>query len=590
MASRSGNWGVVCSVAEWFSANRNRVRPLAAVRLGETVEWDESALLLLCCTEKQNNDQRANMSDVYVQKVDTRYRLPHSLQAEQRRLDQLTRSVVEIACTQAITRLGLSEDSELCLRNVFVPVSLRLSEADKSLVDKWSAVLADEIAETIRRGSTRLAVVYQSRRQALIDLVQSVAQGDLRRRWAWRQLGLWQSAGEPSERLAFVELVRALCDQAEMIVPVFSALVASGELPHIARRLTQEQWQALAGAALFEHHASDFLDQPGVAFSSSVAREVWRVIERSSIFRSVASSLRLAETSESIRRSIAVLAVLEVKPLLIRSKSAAMLINGIVEVTSSRPQILSDAATDEANTSQVSRSASAGSKIVQSDTVGPVESARHLAGTEQSHVGGTEQSHVAQSHVGGSEQSFDTHAESWSERREERKPLDLRQRACTRFGGLLFLIPVLEDLNIPELILEHSVLGERDFQWVLHQLAQAILELAPGDPAALAFAGLAPNAKPPSVDESVASDDETTSLRELVARISERLHSLLELDAETDVIEFVCLRHAEVVADPGWIEVRLSLDEVSPEIRRAGLDLDPGYVSWLGVVVKFIYE
>jgi len=56
------------------------------------------------------------------------------------------------------------------------------------------------------------------------------------------------------------------------------------------------------------------------------------------------------------------------------------------------------------------------------------------------------------------------------------------------------------------------------------------------------------------------------------------------------LIEFVCHRSAEIVADPGWIDVRFSLDEVATEIRRAGLDLDPGYVPWLGVVVRFIYE
>ena len=32
------------------------------------------------------------------------------------------------------------------------------------------------------------------------------------------------------------------------------------------------------------------------------------------------------------------------------------------------------------------------------------------------------------------------------------------------------------------------------------------------------------------------------------------------------------------------------MDQVATEIRRAGLDLDPGYVPWLGVVVRFIYE
>ena len=49
-------------------------------------------------------------------------------------------------------------------------------------------------------------------------------------------------------------------------------------------------------------------------------------------------------------------------------------------------------------------------------------------------------------------------------------------------------------------------------------------------------------------------------------------------------------RTAAVEADPGWIDARLSLDEVSIDVRRAGLDLDPGWLAWLGVVVRFVYE
>jgi hypothetical protein len=26
------------------------------------------------------------------------------------------------------------------------------------------------------------------------------------------------------------------------------------------------------------------------------------------------------------------------------------------------------------------------------------------------------------------------------------------------------------------------------------------------------------------------------------------------------------------------------------EVRRAGLDLDPGWIPWLGAVVRFVYE
>jgi hypothetical protein len=33
----------------------------------------------------------------------------------------------------------------------------------------------------------------------------------------------------------------------------------------------------------------------------------------------------------------------------------------------------------------------------------------------------------------------------------------------------------------------------------------------------------------------------------------------------------------------------LDLDDVDFDVRMAGLDLDPGWIPWLGVVVRFIY-
>jgi len=51
----------------------------------------------------------------------------------------------------------------------------------------------------------------------------------------------------------------------------------------------------------------------------------------------------------------------------------------------------------------------------------------------------------------------------------------------------------------------------------------------------------------------------------------------------------ICARRAEVVAELGWIDVLLDIEDVSLDVRRAGLDLDPGWVPWLGVVLRFIY-
>lgn len=466
------------------------------------------------------------MTEVSIERVETSYRLPHSLRSEKRRLDQLVRSVVSAACEQAIARLGLTDESELCVRHISAPVSLRLNVSDKAVIDCWSAALAEEIASAVRNGSSRRVVVYQSRRQALIDMVQGIARNDLRRRWAWQQLGLWRSPGVATEALAIVELVRALCSQREMVVPILKAVAASGELQIIATRLTGPQWEALALAALGDIGASQLSEGTGEAPSAAVIGEVSRVIKRSVVFRSIALSLRLVEIGQSIRRSLAMLAVVEVEPMLLRGKSAAELIDAIANVTrrASLPEEFADVADD------------------------------FVADRFES---------------------------------DDREPLDLRKHAFTHWGGLLFLIPILHDLNIPEAILDHPVLGLRDFQWVLHQLALNILDLAPNDPAALAFVGLAPEAKPPSSEEQPANESEIAALQDMVARIVERLRYLIEVE---DPIEFVCHRSAEIVADPGWFEIKFSLDDVSTEIRRAGLDLDPGYVSWLGVVVRFSYE
>ena len=135
-----------------------------------------------------------------------------------------------------------------------------------------------------------------------------------------------------------------------------------------------------------------------------------------------------------------------------------------------------------------------------------------------------------------------------------------------------------------------STLGRRDFSWVLHQLALTLTGTGPSDPAALAFAGLPPDAEPPSITEDPANETEAAAVLELVELILERLRVLLEPETEMNLIEFVCCRRAQLVVDPGWIEVRFSLDDLSTEIRRAGLDLNPGYISWLGIVVSFVYE
>src|SRR5574337_1048429 len=52
----------------------------------------------------------------------------------------------------------------------------------------------------------------------------------------------------------------------------------------------------------------------------------------------------------------------------------------------------------------------------------------------------------------------------------------------------------------------------------------------------------------------------------------------------------VCRRRGRRRFEPGWIELHLPLAGADASIRRLGLDLDPGWLPWLGCVVRFVYD
>jgi hypothetical protein len=61
-------------------------------------------------------------------------------------------------------------------------------------------------------------------------------------------------------------------------------------------------------------------------------------------------------------------------------------------------------------------------------------------------------------------------------------------------------------------------------------------------------------------------------------------------DLPTPRVTTVCQRPGRLRFEPGWIELHLSIDHVDTRIRRLGLDVDPGYLPWLGCVVRICYD
>lgn len=501
---------------------------------------------------------------VRIHRLSARYHLPPSRQEERDRLDRILRAVLDEALERALERAGVSPYEEVCIRRLHVPVRLRLSLAGSSLALAWSLALSDSILRARNGEYVPNVVRYHSVAHVLFDMAIGVATDHFERAWAWRLARAWHGSESPSAGEAAAELVSAWLAEPMLIASLLAALagpnVPSTVFTGLLRRLSAAQWLELARAAL---HAAGvptaMIEDAAVPGIVEVTGQAQRMLEVSVLARALVVAPRVLLDALELRRAFAALIALEQDPAALRPFTRARtlvsaLSDALHPATWRAPVASLPAAHDSEQRSSASRPAS-------STVVDHLEN--DAAATPVLH----------------------------GKARKPRAYLDdaasviVTDRALTRFGGLLFLLHSVEELDLPGEILDRC--ARRPFRWVLHQLALALVPVEPDDPAALAFAGLLPSAVPPTHDEAPPTEAERAFITTLVKRIQATLEERLE---EKPVIAFICQRAAEIVADPGWIEVRLSLNDVSVAIRRVGLDLDPGYVPWLGVVVRFIYE
>jgi hypothetical protein len=137
----------------------------------------------------------------------------------------------------------------------------------------------------------------------------------------------------------------------------------------------------------------------------------------------------------------------------------------------------------------------------------------------------------------------------------------------TGWGGVLFLINALRRLDIQTMLDPEGPTGWR----LLHDIAVA-LGLPEDEPMALFLA---------------AQDLETTVAPALLAALLERLETLYRPDGPwpLPLAQLARLRATET-----HLDLDLATDTVDLALRLSGLDLNPGWVPWLGRVVAFHYD
>jgi hypothetical protein len=171
------------------------------------------------------------------------------------------------------------------------------------------------------------------------------------------------------------------------------------------------------------------------------------------------------------------------------------------------------------------------------------------------------------------------------------KPFDAHGAATSAWGGVWFLARPLLELGVVD-SLSAGPVGALDALGALTAIVVAVTGAPSDDPSVSGLCGHGGDvatgvwAPTPVLEQEVARWA-TAITAWLAERANGRLAArLVEPSAGH---RSLWRRTVTIETSPGWIEITSSLTDVDIDIRIAGLDIDPGFVWWLGVVVGFRY-
>lgn len=571
-----------------------------------------------------------------IDRVALRVRLPESQIDRRAMLERVRERVLGEALEAALFAEGMISEELICIRSISIALRLDPREGERAWIDRWIKTLTRELQAVLREADPRRVIRYASPSAALLDMARSVAREDLRRAWAWAQLGLGELTRLERVGSARDELVRALVRRAELIVGVIGRLAEAPAVGgRLVRAISERAWIELAEAALQVHGIAG----EGLREAELVLTTPPQIDERPSVAElersPIAALIQRDLTRERVQvdagtrarvRALAVLALLDAAPMRARRVlgERGAIERVVVELErgsgtpapardehpAAEPERLEGAQTaaDERRSTRRAPTRSEPSASTRANPSAATAEPRPPTRAASVVVEQPERAEREPQRTELDERPRDlVELQPWRD-----EPLDARARGVSEWAGLLLLIAVLRRADPPAAQSSYAELDAiadalaLDFRTVLHSFARTLSPptIADHDPALLAFAGLPPDADPPARPTDEAS---ARALAEVLVAPRARLIAALEarlparaLAAESAargreasrgeaLLGWLIRRRAELLGERGWIELRFDLRDVDTDIRRAGLDLDPGWVPELGVVVRFAY-
>ncbi len=485
-------------------------------------------------------------------------------------------------------------EGEWCVRRLDVAVELDPDRPLSALETDWADRIVTALRLSLRDGSQDV-VRYLRPEQAVDDLLLGLSTGHFDRAWAWRQVGLLE-ANDPEPRVdpgsVFLLVLTRLGHGRFAAV---ERLIHNAGVAAAHRLLGSAGWvrvAALAAAEAGTTWAPDDAALPGggpSAIASGDTLSITAAGRADALAAALAASGDLARSLQGSGLRVdgptlqawAVIVIGAADPSLLRA--APLRLRALVTAVGARlrPQAAAGLAAAAGHQPPAGNQPSAGT---------PRPAGR---GSVQPAASGTPSRARAAGPSATSPGSATTVQRPTAVSDPEQQAAAERSHLSptSSWGGLLFLLNTAADAGLPAL-LDAPPFDAQPAPSVLYRLGRAIVASDADDPALMAFSGLT-SGWPTAPLKKAERRAVTAMASTWVAATANRLRpdgAQRGGPTDAELVQRLVRRSATIEMEPGWVEVGLRLDEVDLDVRRAGLDIDPGWVWWLGHVVRFRYE